>query len=337
MSPAETLDDRCASPSINEALTSYCFGDLDASGREQVSFHLLECDICWEEFQRLDECVRALRHDPHLNLGAPTLEMFSVLGMSGRLDQPFAGHTSFVLVVAGLYGLLHVASVWTELGYSYGQFGALAWVLSPLVFLWTAGTLASALHLDAKQAFKGTPSGLGWSSAISLVGVATLVIVSWILLPASPTIQASFQTRSAAGGFLKNELLYFVPLLVFVLPTFHAVVQLQRELRAGRTKPMLDFLAGRPEGISPRGVWFVPSWLLIAVLLVAVFVGYTGIHKMLDHLTPGPYANLFTTALHVRVVLWYVVALVCLAWYQRSLQELKREAVAAGRLLGDIR
>lgn len=335
MRAAETLDDGCTNPSINEALTSYCFGDLNASDRERVSMHLRQCEVCWEEFQRLDGCVRVLRHDPNLALGAPTGEMLSVLGMSGRLDLAFGGHRGFVLLIASLYASLYVASVWTELGYSYDRFGMLAWILSPVVLLGAGGAIVGALAVGVSRA-RTSRSGLGWAVTTALAVLALMtVVVAW-LLPSTATIQASFQTRSASGGYVKNVLLYFAPLLLFILPTFHTVVSLQRELRAGRHRFVGELLTNSPYGIAPRGAWFVPPWLLIAVLVAAVFIGYQGTNHMLDNLSPGPYANLFTTALHVRVVLWYVVALLCLAWYQRSLQELKREAVAAGRLLGDI-
>jgi hypothetical protein len=275
-----------------------------------------------------------LRFDPALAPLEPTAELFSLLGMSGRLERAFGGHLRFVSLVAVLYGLLHAASVWTELSYEFDRFASLTWALSIVVAASVTTTVALALYRDASLTHRQKTSGLRWSLAIAFGGLGVTTAVAWWVLPDSPTVQATFQTRSAAGGFLKNELLYFIALLLFVLPTFHAVVRLQGELRAGRVKPVLDLLSGEPEGLAPSDVWFVPFWLLVGVLLMAVAIGYHGINNMLDHLLPGPYANLFTAALHVRVALWYVVALTCMAWYQRSLNELKREAIAASRLLG---
>ena len=284
--------------------------------------------------QKLEACVGALQHSPAIRPIPPTPEVFSVLGLSGRLDSAFGGHRRFVLLIASLYASLYVASVWTELGYAYDLFGMLAWILSPVVLLGAGCAIVGALAVSVSRV-RTNGSGLGWSvaTALTVLGLMTLG-VAW-LLPSTATIQASFQTRSSSAGYVKNVLLYFLPLLLFILPTFHGIVSLQRELRAGRHRFVRELLTKSPYGIAPRGVWFVPLWLLITVLVAAVFIGYQGTNHMLDNLSPGPYANLFTTALHVRVVLWYVVALLCLVWYQRSLQELKREAVAAARLLGD--
>lgn len=113
------------------------------------------------------------------------------------------------------------------------------------------------------------------------------------------------------------------------------MVALQRELQVGRYRAVLNLLSGNPDAIAPRGIWFVPPWLLITILLLAGAVGYRGASNLLDNLVPDPYANLFSAALHMRVALWYVIALTCLLWYHRSLNELKREALAVTRLVGE--
>lgn len=317
---------------LQEALTSYCFNALDSKERQKVGLHLLECDSCWREVQRLEACVRVLRHDPQLKPLSIDAETVAVLGMSARLDQPLGGHSGFATFTASVYGLLHGASVWTELSYSYNRFAILTWVLSLVACASVATSIVIALHIDARQALKQRTNGLAWSAGVMFAGLGILTSVQWWLLPHTPTVQATFETRSAAGGFLKNELLYFVPLLLFLLPTFHAIVRLQGELRAGRIRPTRDLLTGSPESLAPRGVWFVPLWLLVAVLLLAVVIGDRGVNNLLDHLTRGPYSDLFTAALYVRVFLWYLLAVGAMLWYQRALSELKRETLIATRL-----
>ena len=329
--------EECTDASVYEALTAYAFDDLEVSEREHVALHLVECDACWRELVRLEQCIGALRHDPRLRPISRTPEMFAMLGLAGQLEQRFGGHGRFVALTASLYGLLYVASVWTELAYSYDRFGRLAWLLSPLVLLWAGGALLLALAVDASVTTNRRFPGVAWSVVAALASLGALLGFLSYALPGVPTIDATFQTRSAAGGYLKNALYYFLPLLIFILPTFHAVLGFQRELRAGRHHAMLDFLSGSPTGVAPRGVWFVPMWLLAVILMVAVPIGYQGTSNMLDNLKLGPYADLFSAALYVRVALWFVIAVVCMAWYQRRLDDLKREALLVSRLVSEPR
>src|SRR5690349_12573149 len=90
---------------LGTVLTSYCFGQLTHEERENVERHLLDCDSCWREFQRLDAAVRTLRFDHTLNPGRAVHDAVALLGLSGRLDRRFGGHLSFVLGVAVLMGL----------------------------------------------------------------------------------------------------------------------------------------------------------------------------------------------------------------------------------------
>lgn len=283
--------------------------------------------------QRLSAATAIIKTNPNVMRRLRTPEVIGQFGMSGHLDQSFGGHRAFALVVPSLYGLLHAASVWTELSYSYDRFVTLLWALSAFAFTCAAVGTALALWLAARGALAGDDRSLGVAT-LALVAVIALMTTSmWQMLPQVPTIDANFATRSAAAGFLKNELLYFAPLLLFVVPPFHAVVALQAQLRAGRVGAVLELLTDSPKGLPPRGVWLIPMWFFLLMLLVAGVIGYTGSNNLLDNLKSSPYSNMFTAALYVRVFLWYVVAIACVLWYQRSLQELKREAIAASRLI----
>jgi hypothetical protein len=263
-----------------------------------------------------------------------TPEVIGQFGMSGQLDQPFGGHRAFALSVAGLYGVLHAASVWTELSYSYDRYVTLIWGSSTVALASAMLGVAVALWLAAKGAGRSDGRGLSLAALVLIGVLAAMTIAMWQLLP---PIEANFATRSAAAGFLKNEILYFVPLLLFVLPTFHAVIALQAQLRTGRFRAVFELLTGSPEGLAPTGVWLIPNWVLVIVLFAAAVIGYIGTNNLLDNLKTGPNSNTFTAALYIRVFLWYAIAVVCLVWYHRSVQELKREAIAASRLLNNKR
>jgi hypothetical protein len=331
---ASDVMEPCQDPRLNQAIPAFCFNELSEAERDAFALHLLDCPACLAQVERLQACADAARFDPRLKPMRPTPAVLSVLALSGRLEQAFGGHQLFVSVACVLYGLLFAASVWTELGYSYGRYAALAWALTPVAGCGSAAVLAAAFVADLRRVVRGRADGLVWSISVALSGVVLLTSTCMALLPDTPTVQATFQVRSAAGGFQKNVFNYFLPSLLFLLPTFHTVVALQRELLAGRHAATFALLARKPEGVTPRGVWLVPLWGLLAILLFGVAIGYHGVNNMLDHLVPGPYASLFSIALYVRAAVWYIVALMAMAWYQRCLDELKREALAGIRLFG---
>jgi hypothetical protein len=328
--PSKTPD--CPEPRFDASVTPYCFAELTGRDLQEFEAHLLVCDACWREVDRLSAAAAIAKMSPRVVSRLRTPQVIAELGISGRIDRPFAGHRAFVIIVALLYGLLHGASVWTELAYSYDRYAALTWSLSAGVFAWVTVGLAVSLWSSVKAARVGNERGLPLAALMAVGMLAIMTLAAWRVLPSIPTVDATFETRSAAAGFLKNELMYFIPLLLFILPTFHAVVVLQEQLRAGRFRGVFQLLTGRPESLAPRGVWLVPGWLLGIVLIAGALIGYTGTNNLLDNLERGPNANLFTAALYVRVFLWYGVALACLAWYYQSRQELKREAIASVRL-----
>jgi hypothetical protein len=195
---------QCFDPAVGRIVTSYCFDEAREDQQDSVERHLLECDACWEIFQRLDAAVRTLRLDRSVKTRFAPAEVVSQLGFSGRLDRAFGGHAAVVLVLAGLYGIEWAIGLWSELGYSYDRFGSLAWALSGPVAAWVAASLIISLWIDVRAARAGRHDGLLRSVAFALVtqGIATAVLVS--VLPAEFTIQASFQTRTASAGYFKD-------------------------------------------------------------------------------------------------------------------------------------
>lgn len=321
-------DERCIDWRLGDALTSYCFGGLSDDERQAVEKHLIDCEACWTEFQRLDASVRTLRFNQMLHPALPVTEVVSMLGLSSRLNRPFGGHRRYVLWIAGLYGLEWMLSVWTELGYSYDRFGSLAWVLSGPTLLWMTAALVLALFDGTKSTVARETNGLMRSLTIMLSMMAVIIMCMMFVLPAEQTIAASFQTRTASGGYFKNAIVHFLPLLVFVIPTFHAVLRLQTELRSGRHRMVLGLLTREPSSVRPRRMIYLSPQLLSGVLLVLGVIKILGMNYMLDALTPGPYANLFSIASYVSTAAWFAIALISLAWYSTSLNELKREAKA---------
>jgi anti-sigma factor RsiW len=326
MTPSELEDD--ASRHLGPTLMSYCFGGLSEAEQDAVEQHLMVCDSCWRQFQRLDVAVRALRSSPEVVPTLSAADAVAVFGISRELGRPLGGHAVFVSAIVILFGLEWTVGLWSELGYSYDRFGALAWTLSAPVGLWAGATLLLGLWTDARATRAGKTSGLLWSIFVNLLGLGALVAALVMILPAERTIQASFQTRTAAGGYLKDAEFIFAPLLVFILPTFHTVACLQRELAAGRFQQVLAVFGPRSERVLPRGMLYVPIWVLTTFLLVESVLKITGTNHMLDALTPGPYAQLFSNAAYISTAIWFAIAIAGLWWYCSALNELKREARA---------
>jgi hypothetical protein len=333
MDPIRSAVDDCSDPLLREALTAYVFGELDGERRETVALHLVECELCWREFERLQNATNALRFDPALDPLAATPEVFSMLGLSGRLEQSFGGHLWSALGVSLLYGLMWAVGIWTELVYSYQQFGALAWRLFLPVGVASFASVLFALWWMTRAAQRGHKNGLAQGTTIVLAALTTLVIVAMIPLPEQRTIQASFQTRTSSAGYFKDALLVFLPLLLFIIPTFHTIVQLQRELAQGRYSMVLDLLSRRPESVVPRGMLYLPSQGLLMAFVGLGVLRVLGANNMLDALTPGPYAHLFALTTYAGVGLWLVMGWASWVWYRRNLNELKREAVVVASLL----
>ena len=76
--------------------------------------------------------------------------------------------------------------------------------------------------------------------AIFYGSAAILQLALWWLLPRDPvTEQIGRQPWPAQAAYLKNVVLYFLPLAtIYILMPFHFVVAVQREVAAGRHGPV---------------------------------------------------------------------------------------------------
>jgi hypothetical protein len=322
----------CREPSLNEALTDFCFDKVSPDREQALALHLLDCDTCWQQLTELLPAVRALKVSPELKPMQVSREALSAVGISGRLDRQFGGHARYAIGISVLFGLEWLVGLWSELGYSYDRFGSLAWRLSLPTGVAAAGVLIAVLRTDVLATRAGSRNGLPRAGGLLLVGLGLLTAALVFILPAERTIDASFQTRTAAGGYFKDVFFIFVPLLVFVVSPFDVVVRLQRELVVGRSESVLKVLTKTTDRLAPRGMVYIPPQLLGAILLVLGVIKLVGTNNMLDALTPGPYANLFTEASYVSTAIWFAIDIWSLVWYTNSLNELKREALALSQL-----
>ncbi|HZE62508.1 MAG TPA: hypothetical protein VE056_01445, partial [Pyrinomonadaceae bacterium] len=57
--------------------------------------------------------------------------------------------------------------------------------------------------------------------------------------------------------------------------------------------------------------------------------------RLLDHLRPGKYMNLFTLLVYVRGILYFGLAMECLIWYYLALERIKRASRGEFGFLGE--
>jgi hypothetical protein len=320
---------------FRDALTSYCFGaqGMGDDDRARIEQHLLECDTCWDEVQRLEAAVRALRSGASA-AGVPVdAETVAAVKLASAEDKTFGGHLGFALLASALHGLLYVASLWNELVYAFDRYRAALseWTL-PLFVFCCAGTLGclwlSATLGRGKKRFAFQASVLGLAALIG----ATLAIAV-VVLPHEPIVRATIQTRTVYQAFQKNIFIHFTPVIIlYVLLPFHVVLGIQRELQQGRVTNTVALLTGDRRAFHPRGLWLLRPQVLGWLMALMGIVHVVGMNYMLDHLLPGSYSTWYAAALYTRIGLWLVIAGVGLAWYHRQMQDLRQLALLLQRL-----
>src|ERR1035438_9977254 len=82
----------CCNPGHGARMTRYCFGEAGEEERSGFEEHLLQCDACWREVQRLEASVRVFRTHRDLKRALWTPGVIGVLGISGRLGRLLGGH-----------------------------------------------------------------------------------------------------------------------------------------------------------------------------------------------------------------------------------------------------
>ena len=320
---------QCSPAHYDRRVTEYCFGDLTKGEQRAFEAHLLECDFCWNKVQWLDPSIKLLRTDRTLAESSAASDMFSILGISSKIAWPFGGHIWHVVVSCGLYGLLYTVALFVEIAYRFDRFASTAIKIAPLIFFWVMGTSIAGLGIDWKWTQRGKTTGLAFSLPIFIVAALLLYAALGLYLPGDPITEATFQTYSAHGAYLKS-VYYFLPLAVlFLILPFHFVVTLQRELEAGRHRLGLALLTGKQWSVAPRGATYLRVWWLAILLFCAGVVSLALTAHLLESLKPGVYMNLFIQFVQWRLILYFGLGLECLLWYYKSVNEIKRECVGA--------
>jgi hypothetical protein len=91
----------------------------------------------------------------------------------------------------------------------------------------------------------------------------------------------------------------------------------------------MNLLTGaRPSG-APSGTLYLRTWFLMLLLTGMMTYSLIARAHLFDNLKAGPYMSLFQSLIHVRMVLYFGLAILCVGWYYRSLNDLKLECIGA--------
>jgi hypothetical protein len=329
----------CTAPEINRKITAYCFGPADESDkrltesdRHLVEAHLLECECCWQEVRRLEAAVRVLDTDRSLLQTLTPTEVASAFGLSGKLDWPFGGHWLHALIACGLYAALYAVALLVEVAYQFDRYGRAAVWVAMAVFCWIFLTSLGGLAADWKLTLAGSIKGLIAAIAVFWLAAIILFAGACLFLPGEPITESKRQAYPAQAAYLKTIGYFLVLKMIFLLPTFHFVLVMQREMRAGRHHPVLSLLNRDRQSVRPRGVIFPKVGILVLMLVVVIAISLFLHHNLMDNLKPASYMNLFSNLILTRLVLYYLLGAACLYWYYQALDELKRECLIAERL-----
>lgn len=240
------------------------------------------------------------------------------------LSRPFAGHLLHVVISSSLYALLYTIALFVEIAYQFDRFGVAALKIAPFVFLWMIGTSIIGFEVAWRRELRGKSKGLILSLFIFAGAGLVLYVVLGLFLPKFPITEASFQTYTAHGAYLKSVCYFLFLAVIFLIIPFHFVLTLQKEMQAGRGGLVVDLLTGERRSVVPRGTIYLKVWWLGFFLLVVAVISPALIAHLFDNLKPQFHMNLFMQLALWRMVIYLALGLECLLWYYWSLNRIRR-------------
>ncbi len=213
---------------------------------------------------------------------------------TNQRKNSFSQYILFALLASIFYGLLYSIALVLEIAYQFDRYGKKAlWLGVPLIFL-NGGAMFAALSRNFRENRSSFWIGTGF-----LIGGAILsCVAAMFFLPSEPITAARFQSQPAFAAFLKNALIYFLPLGVFfVFTPFY----LAKSGNGGKFLKLLPNLWG--------------------ILCLAFIYSLFSTFYLLDNLLPSPFHATFVALCFLRFIVYFGLALGCLL-YAKSLLEI---------------
>ena len=200
-------------------------------------------------------------------------------------------HRLFKSIAALFYGLLFALGLMLEIAYQFDVYGTTAMQIVMPLTLWNSAIMFAALTSVEKFFLENNRSAYGFGAFLLIGGALFSCLAISLFLPFEAVTVARFQTQPAFAAFLKNLLIYFLPLgIFFVFTPFYMVC---REL-ISRHKNLLPNLSG--------------------LLFLAVIYSLFSTFYLLDNLLPGKFHGLFVTLVFLRFIVYFGLGAACLLW-----------------------
>jgi DNA-binding winged helix-turn-helix (wHTH) protein len=234
-------------------------------------------------------------------------------------NQLFGRHSTYIMISSFLFGLLFWVALLVETAYRFDVYGLRAiWLGFPITVIDTVAA-AAAMALAQKRLRERKGGGLLAGLGILIIAVAGSCWLAWLYLPNAPVTLSRFQAQPAFAAFLKNAIIYFLPLGVFfLLMPFYFVVAV--ELKARKVITNL-----------PADAIFIHPNFLMAVSLGTVIYSLISTFYLLDNLQTGTYHGLFVSLIFMRFIICFGLVFGSMLWYRTSLnKEESRYALSTG-------
>jgi hypothetical protein len=241
-----------------------------------------------------------------------------------KITQRHFGH---ICVASLLYAALYATSLFLEVAYEFDRFSGMAWRVAPLILAWMTISSGAGLTADRALTSRGRAHGLATSVMIFLISAALLLLVLTYFLPAFPITQSTLQSYPAQAAYLKDTAYFLVVALGFLILPFHFIVAIERAIQGGDCDLVSRLLTGDKMSVSPSGTIYPRFWALVSLLVVLGAFSLVMTSRLLDHLKPSPYMNLFTQLVYLRGILYFGLGVECLIWYYQALNSAKRQCL----------
>ena len=240
------------------------------------------------------------------------------------LSSLLGNHRWHLLAVSVLGALYYSVAFMLELAYEYETHGKRALSITPLIFLWVMGTSLVGLGGGLKLTARGSTSGILFSAFIFIGAGLMLYLVLGLFLPNRAITQASFQTYPAKGAFLKS-IYYMLPMVVlFVVLPFHLIVASESKLLNRKWREGLD-LNRSSRSARTLAIVYVRTWWLSGILLGGFCGALVGTAHLFENLQSGPNSGLFIQLAQWRFLLYFLLGLECVLWYQQAQRRTNRQ------------
>jgi hypothetical protein len=310
----------CKEPALNARIAELCLGEADGHERSTLEAHLLVCDECWTEFQRINEAVHVIRSDKTDLEPVTAADFIQLVGLGAQLHRWLGGHAVITVAISIGFGLMMALALLVEVAYQWTTYRQWALYVSVIIGVESAAVSLLSFDLMRRRLIASRTNAIVFALGPLVAWAVCVALTMAPFLSADPTVLASFQTMTARIGWMKSVGQALQIPLLSLLP-FHFVLAMQHELRSNRIDRVLKLLTNDPMRVTPRGTLYVRPVLAAAVFVLFAAWWIIGSAHLLENLRIS----------RMMVVLLSLFAV--LIWYARSLNDIKREAIAilAGR------